>query len=348
MKNKLLGVAQIGHPERPLLNASCRYIAGCDVNEALCTQTREKFGVPTFVRYEELLKQPGIDVVVIRTPNHLHKAPAIAALNAGKHVFCEKPLALSLADCRAMVAAARKARRLLQINLELRSSLLPARVKEIVDSGEIGEIKRILFHHYQGAWAHAPDHWRMNLKTSGGIYPEKLVHEVDLFRWFVGEVTHVQSFTGENVLPQSPFPDCLQSIFWFRNGAMGYMLHTQTRSAMNVPDTQQHAFGHELWFDLIGTRGSLRADHWSGILDVYHLAEGRGAGTRVANFARREDYAALGHSRLAHDSPTHFCEFVKRIQAGGREIQPPEDMLKTMQLTFAAERSVRTGKKTRV
>jgi len=349
--NQQLGIGIIGKPHVMTFLAESvhgRYVAGCDLNEDFCAEAREKFGIETFTDYNELIAHPDVDVVFVKTPNHVHKEPTIAALDEGKHVFCEKPMALTMEDCKAMVEAARHNGRLLQIDLELRSSLLMRRMKEIIDSTELGAVRRIMFHHYQGAWDHPPDHWRMNLETSGGIFPEKLVHETDIFRWLVGEVTAVQSFAAENVIPQSTMPDCLQTMFWFENGALGSMLHTQTRSAMNVPSDRFHDFGHELWFDVIGTDGSLKANAWEGRIDVYHLVPGAHPGSRVTHFARTEDYSGLSFHEIAHNTPGHFEEFLRRILAGEPEFQPPEDVLKTMALTFAAEQSVRTGERVAV
>ena len=351
MSEQQFGIGVIGKPHLGgTWSASPlgRYVAGCDLDEAACAQAKEDLGIAVYTDYQEMIAHPEVDVVVVKTPNHVHKAPTIAALEAGKHVFCEKPMALSMEDCREMVETARRHDRMLQVDLELRSSGLPVRMKEIVDSGELGEIRRIMFNHYQGAWDAPPDHWRMNLETSGGIYPEKLVHEVDLFRWLVGEVTAVQSFTTENVLPQSTMPDCLQSMFWFENGALGSMLHTQTRSAMNVEPGHFAECGHELWFDVIGTEGSMCADFWEGCVEVYHFKPGSGPGTRVAHFARFEEFAPLGQHALGHNTGAHFAEFLRRIAAGEPEQQPPEDVLRTMAVTFTAERSVRTGERVTV
>ena len=351
MSEAPLGVGVIGKPHVMTWLAAlpqARYVAGCDLDEASCAAARDRFGIRTFADYRELVAQPDVDVVFVKTPNFVHKEPTIAALSAGKHVFCEKPLALTMDDCREMVAAARGNRRKLQIDLELRSSTIPRRMKEIVESGELGTVRRILFHHYQGQWDQGPDHWRMNLETSGGLFVEKLVHEVDVFRWVVGEVEAVQSFYADNVLPQSVVPDCLQSMFWFANGALGSMLHTQARSAMNVPPDQFEAYGHSLWFDIIGTEGSLRGDHWTGVVDVYHLVPGAFPGSRLLHFARREDYAGLGSHALGHDTPAHLAEFLRRILADEPELQCPDDVLKTMALTFAAEKSIRTRERVTV
>ena len=345
VSDNTLGIGVVGKPQVMQFVTEipqARYVAGCDLDESACAEARDKFGVATYTDYRDLIANPDVDMVFVKTPNHVHKDPTIAALSAGKHVFCEKPLALTMDACREMVAAARGNKRKLQIDLELRSSAIPRRMKQIVDSGELGEVRRILFHHYQGPWDQGPNHWRMNLETSGGIYLEKLVHEVDVFRWVAGEVEAVQSFYADPVLPQSVIPDCLQSMFWFANGAVGSMLHTQTRSAINVSPDTFHDYGHELWFDIVGTKGSLRADHWTGVVDVYHLVPGQFPGSRTVHFARREDYAGLGTHALGHDTGAHLTEFVRRVLADEPELQSPDDVLKTMAVAFAAEQSVRT------
>ena len=351
MSSDRLGIGVIGKPqvmayiaEEPLAN----YVAGCDLSEGACAEAKDKFGIATFSDYRDLISRPGVDVVFVKTPNPVHREPTIAALDAGKHVFCEKPMALTMDECQAMADAAARNGRALQIDLELRSSLIPRRIKEIIDSGEIGDVRRIMFHHYQGAWCHAPGHWRMNPETCGGIFLEKLVHEADLFRWFAGEVAAVQSFSTGNVIPQSPMPDCLQSMFWFESGAMGSMLHTQARSAMNVPPDEFHRHGHELWFDVIGTKGSLKADVWECRIDVYLLQPHEHPGNMVMHAARTEDYSGQGMHRCGHNTPGHFHEFLRRVLAGEPELQRPQDALKTMALVFAAEESVSTSERVAV
>ena len=351
MSRKKLGLAVIGKPHlAPIGDMApyAEYVAGCDLVESFRDEARQRHGVATFADYREMLEHPDVDVVYVKTPNHVHAEPTLAALAKGKHVFCEKPLALNMDDCRRMVDAARENDRLLQVDLELRSSTIARRIHEIVHSGEIGEGRRLLFHHYQGAWDEAADHWRMNPETSGGIFLEKLVHEVDLFRWFLGEIEAVQSFTTPNVLPQSWCPDFLQSMFWFRSGAMGSMLHTQTRSAQNVDPALHPQCGHELGFDVVGTKGSMKADVWSGRITVFHFGPGRAEGTLVPHFARHEDYGPLGFHRLGHDTDAHLAEFLRRILAGEPEQQSPDDVLKTMATTFAAEESVRSGERVEV
>jgi len=346
MSDKKLGVAVIGKPQAfsdDYIKPYGKYVAGCDVDESACARTRELYGIQVYTDYRKMFAQADVDVVFVKTPNHVHFEPTIAALEAGKHVFCEKPMALSMDHCRKMAEASRRHDRLLQIDLELRSSTLTRRVREIIDSGELGRVRRVLFNHYQGAWDHPSDHWRMDPKKSGGIYPEKLVHEVDLFRWYGGEISAVQSFAAENVLPQSPYPDLLQSMFWFENGALGSMMHTQTRSAMNVPDERFPECGHEQWFDVVGTAGSLKADCWAGRISVYAFRPGGAEGTMVAHFQRFEDYAPLGFHKVAHDTPAHISEFLRRIIAGEPELQSPADVLKTMEVTFSAERSIHSG-----
>jgi len=174
------------------------------------------------------------------------------------------------------------------------------------------------------------------------------VHEIDIFRWVAGEVTAVQSFAGENVISQCPYPDLLQSMFWFENGALGSILHTQARSATNVDPDAFAEYGHQLWFDVVGTAGSLKADIWAGQVDVYHIEPSGVAENRTVHFARREDYSGLGFHRLGHDTAAHMTEFLRRILAGEPAMQSPEDTLKTMALTFAAEESVRTGERVAV
>ncbi|TGD80533.1 Gfo/Idh/MocA family protein [Hymenobacter wooponensis] len=143
---------------------------------------------------EDLLSQPDLDAVVIATPSALHAAQSILALEAGKAVFCQKPLGRNAAEARAVVEAARQADKLLGVDLSYRHTAAMQRVYEVVQSGELGQVYAVelVFHN-----AYGPDKpWFYDPKLSGGGCVIDLgVHLVDLALWALSfpAVRQVQS-----------------------------------------------------------------------------------------------------------------------------------------------------------
>lgn len=136
----------------------------------------------------DLLDAEGLDAVAICAPNHLHRRFAETALRAGKHVFCEKPLAMTVEDADAMIRTAKETGRVLVAGHITRHYPLYAAIAEIVSSGRIGVPRTInlsRMHAGEGRW------WRMNPDIGGGVVFDLLVHDFDLVNWFMGKPSSV-------------------------------------------------------------------------------------------------------------------------------------------------------------
>ncbi len=120
----------------------CEIVSLCDINQDAVNAVGERLGVAgRFTDYEEMLsKGPQLDVVSVCTPNNYHRGPTVAALEAGCHVLCEKPIAGSAADGAAMVAAAQKAGRRLMIGLHNRWNANSQAIKSFIDKGALGHV----------------------------------------------------------------------------------------------------------------------------------------------------------------------------------------------------------------
>ncbi len=116
-------------------------IAASDLVKANAERTAERWGIPkTFTDYNEMLKMDELDGVVVCTPTAVHAPPTVAALKAGKHVLCEKPMEASLKAATEMVATAHKTGKILMIALKLRYTPQVIKAKEIIDAGTLGDI----------------------------------------------------------------------------------------------------------------------------------------------------------------------------------------------------------------
>ncbi len=192
----IIGAGGIGHAH---LQASreCKGVeaaAVCDVDEARAKAAAAEFQVPhVFTDYRGLLRDDLVDAVVVCTPNNVHMPVTIAALKAGKHVLCEKPLAMNARQARQMVEAAKKTRRILMTAQSARYSAAARFAKKLVDGGRLGEV-----YYGQALWLRRrgiPRGWFQDVKQSGGGPLIDLgVHAVDLMWWLMGRPTPVSAY----------------------------------------------------------------------------------------------------------------------------------------------------------
>ena len=145
-----------------------------------------RFGVENVDDVGELLRRDDVDVVYIATPPFLHHAQAMAALEAGKHVIVEKPLALTVAQADELVAAARQRDRLLVANLMQRYNPLFDAVRRLVETRVLGEVLHGSFENYASDENLPAEHWFWDRAKSGGIFVEHGVHFFDLFAGWLG------------------------------------------------------------------------------------------------------------------------------------------------------------------
>jgi 1,5-anhydro-D-fructose reductase (1,5-anhydro-D-mannitol-forming) len=170
-----------------------------------------------------LLAHPGLDAVWVATPPDLHRGHAIAALKAGKHVLCEKPMAVTVADCRAMTRAAEQHGRVLRIGFNNRAHPLLQKLAAALAKGRYGaalEARVQVYHPYPSA----PPKWRQNQQRSGGWAIGDLgTHLLDVLRWFM----HADAVTASGVLSNRCWnfktDDHAAVSVRFKNGAIGHI-----------------------------------------------------------------------------------------------------------------------------
>jgi UDP-N-acetylglucosamine 3-dehydrogenase len=185
-------IAQRRHIPECVNNPESKLVALADPVKERVDELAGKYGVKAYTDYKEMLKDPGIDAVVVAGPNSLHARQSIDALNGGKHVLCEKPMATTREDAKAMIDAAKKNGKFLMIGLNQR--LMPPHVKarKILQSAALG--KPLSF---RTAFQHpGPEGWSVDAGKSWffkkgeafmGVTGDLGVHKADLLRWLLGQ-----------------------------------------------------------------------------------------------------------------------------------------------------------------
>lgn len=195
------------------LGAQC--VALCDPYEPHLELARKESpeGVKTYVDYQELLAQPGMDFVVIATPDHHHCPNLLAALAAGKDVYLEKPLSMSLEESAKMAAAVRKSRQIVQVGMQRRSMQFCIEVKKLVDEGVLGKVsmaKALWNWHFAKAIDNSPLPGKLDWERFLGPARKRPL-EPRRFRWWRG----FWDYSGGNMTDQGTH--LMDVIQWMTN-----------------------------------------------------------------------------------------------------------------------------------
>lgn len=190
-----------GRAHIPAFQANgCRVVAVCQRDQASAKAVADRYGVPhVFGRWEEMLEKAKPEIVVIATPPHLHHAIALAAFAAGAHVLCEKPLAMTAAEARAMVDAAARAKRQAMTCFNWRFTAAMQELHARVSDGAVGRVFHLACRWLGARWAEeqAAATWRMDRAQAGhGVMGDMGVHLVDLVRWNFGEWKRLAAHVG--------------------------------------------------------------------------------------------------------------------------------------------------------
>ena len=174
-------------------------VAGMDPNEGYLSKFKDFFPEAFIARdYREIIDREDIDAVAITSPDFTHEEYATAALDAGKHVFCEKPLAITVDSCDRILEAWKRSGKHLMVGFNMRYMNMFQKMKELVDSGVIGEIKAVWVRHFVGFGSDFYYHdWHATQENTTGLLLQKGTHDIDVVHWITGKYTkRVAAFGG--------------------------------------------------------------------------------------------------------------------------------------------------------
>ena len=185
-------IAQVRHIPEYVANPNVELYGFYDINQTRTEELAKKYGGKAFASYEELLADETIEAVSVCAANHVHAEITIAALKAGKHVLCEKPMAVTLAECEAMVAAAEESGKYLMIGQNQRLAMAHAKAKELIEQGAIGKVltfRTIFGHGGPETWSIDPGSnvWFFDkTKAAMGAMADLGIHKTDMIQYVLG------------------------------------------------------------------------------------------------------------------------------------------------------------------
>ncbi len=300
-------------------------IAG--TNPVAAQAMAQRFGARDFGEAETLLARPEIDLVYIATPPFLHFAQARATLEAGKHVICEKPLALTVAQADELLALAHARGLLCIANLMQRYNPLFDAVRGLIESRALGECLHGSFENYAADEGLAAEHWFWDRTKSGGIFIEHGVHFFDLFAGWLGAG---EVLAAQRVLrPGSGLEEQVQCTARYANGALVNFHHSFTQPGRL--DRQE--------FRLLFEHGDLTLEEWVPVrarvraavneaqtrtllelfpgarFDVLKTYGGRDRAAR-GRHQERDFYQQIElHHGLGDDKMRRYCELLRALFA---------------------------------
>ncbi len=340
-ENKIINVGVIscsgmaeGHMKGVINHPNARLVAICDIDlEKAQTVAKRRCVDRVYQDYRELLAQPDIDAVIIVTPDQLHKEMAVAALEAGKHVLCEKPLALTREDCKAIAEAVKKSDKKFMVGQICRYTPGFKAAKEIIDRGEIGELMFVeseYAHDYEkilrpGVWRYDP---LRNGVVGGGC------HAVDLLRWIVGsDPEEVKAYSTKKIFKDLPYDDTHIAIMKFPNNIISKVF-------ISVSCKRDYTMRSVFY----GTKGTIITDNTSPTIKVYRSEiNGCTESALVPKKTNSEIAVEYPVKINNHNATAEFEEFAKIILNDLPVTTTVFEGAKTLAACFAIVEAAETG-----
>ena len=303
----IVGLGRLGkrHAENLALRVpGAELVAACSPDADERAWATQKLGVKhAFGQYRELLAHPGLDTVFLVTPNTVHPEQIIAGLEAGKHVFCEKPLSMVLDECLAVEAEAKRHPKLkVMIGYVRRFDASYQDAHRKIASGAIG---RPFIVRSQTTDMNDPSGFFVRFAPkSGGIFVDMSVHDIDAARWLLGAPKPTRVFSTGTIAVHAGLADCGDvdngiALVEFEGGAMATIYASRTM-----------AHGHETTTEVIGTEGRIMVGR-DGRLNQVEVADKYGIRTEtVPTFWERFEDAFLRET-------LHFIDCVRHDKAPG-------------------------------
>jgi UDP-N-acetyl-2-amino-2-deoxyglucuronate dehydrogenase len=226
VRTAIVGCGKVGRIHADALRSvpEAEFVAVCDSDPERSRAFAEQYGVRSFTDIGALLKDAAPEAVILCTPHPLHAEPAVQAAEAGVHILVEKPLAASLKDCDAMLAAADKAGVQLGVVSQRRFYEPVLRMRAAIDAGKIGRpaLGMFLMLSWRDEAYYRSDPWRGRWSTEGGgVLVNQSPHQLDLLQWLMGPIEEISGYWANLNHPTVEVDDTAVAVIRFKNGGLG-------------------------------------------------------------------------------------------------------------------------------
>ena len=311
--------------------AGATLVAAADPDAAARQRAAKLTGVPVYALNDELLARDDIDAVIVSGPTHLHAQLVIAACEAGKHVYLEKPIASSTADAARVLDASSRAGVTVMLGFNRRFHPVFQHARQLIRDGRLGRIKAVQTTFCEPAIVDSMPAWKRQRATGGGVLLDLASHHIDLLRWFLDdEIASVDALIESELSEQD-----------------SVRLQMITPSGSHVQSWFSCRTGLSDAIEFAGERGTLRVDrHRAGV--SLRVPRRFGYGVRTARLVPPAAVAAWSIKRLARPSaePSYsraLAAFVGTLSGKSHSIPGLIDGMRALEVVEAAEESARRG-----
>ncbi|MCM3184886.1 Gfo/Idh/MocA family protein [Priestia megaterium] len=328
-------IAQHRHLPEYKMNEQVELVAVCDINTERANSVAQQYGVKAYTNYEELLASGTVEAVSVCTPNYLHAPISVAALNSGVHVLCEKPMATSEEEAKAMIEAAKTNGKKLMIGHNQRFVASHQKARELIEKGEIGKI-----YSFRTAFGHGgPEGWSVDGKDSWffkkdeafiGAMGDLGVHKTDMLRYILNEeIVEVGAFVESNAKDFANVDDNAVCVLKTESGIIGTLAASWAYNGKEDNSTIVY-----------GEKGILRLED-----DLTYSLVAQYATGEVVNY----ELGKIQSNDEGGQSNSHVIEqFVDAVAEDKESPVPGEEGLKSLAVILAALKSSQTKQITRV
>lgn len=308
-----------------------RVLAISGRNETALRAICSEFGVKNYYTdLESLLTRNDIDAIDVVTPTYTHESIVTHSLLSGRHVLCEKPIALTLAEADRMLSARRSAGKILMIGFPLRFSPEFVHAKQLIAKGVLGDIKVAWF---RSARPLPVQRWYHDKDKSGGVAAELAIHFIDCLRWLIG--SEAESVIGEATgdIYGLGKEDNIWAIYRFLNGAIGVIGSSYSFNSFDDDG------------GIIGNKLSLRFQRSRAILSDYRKKE------TLFSIAARDYISGLFIPFILLKDFAIITELQHFVDCVRNNTQPEvtgEEARRTLELVIAALQAAKTGQRVKL
>jgi scyllo-inositol 2-dehydrogenase (NAD+) len=323
----LIGLGRLGrvYARHLATRLGCtRLAAVADVSQAAVDEVAREFDVPgRYANVGDVLTDKSVDAIVIVTPTATHAEVTKAAAAAGKPIFCEKPLSITLDEAVSMRKAVKESGVFFQLGFMRRFDRGFAAAKEQLESGVIGDA--VVFKS-SSRDPYPPSVEYANPKSSGGLIIDMGIHDIDLARWYMGEVASVQAIGGVLAYPE------LGAVGDIDNAVISLVFESGRLGVIDL--TRNGIYGYDIAAELLGTKGTLRIGY---LRETPLMVMTKGAVTH--------DTVPFFMERFGDAYAAQLENFARNVLHGRKPPITIDDGVEALRVAVAATRARETGQR---
>lgn len=350
LKTALVGCGKVGHLHAKALDRApeSEFVAVCGRDMAKTRDFAALYHVKPYCDLEEMIAREGVQALTLCTPHPLHADHAVKAANAGVHVLVEKPLAVTLEDCDAILNAAKAHGVQVGVISQRRFYTPCKRVKQAIDDGKIGRpiLGSVTMYGWRDEAYYRSDPWRGSWKDEGGgVLVNQAPHQLDLLHWYMGEVDELFGFWANLNHPYIEVEDTAVAVLRFKNGALGHIVVSNSQH----PALYGRVYVHGSNGASVGVQTDGGAMFVAGMTNINEppvndLWTVPGEEDLPEKWRKEDTDFFATINPVEHYHQLQISEFLQAVMAGRENAIPGEEGRKTVEIFEALYRSQRDRK----